>query len=349
MKFLFLCPVATNGGVETHVSNILKSLKNDQVIIATRFYNSETNLAKFCIQNSIIIEKIDLPKIKVLSSLIYGLKLIKILLKYHINKIYSIEINYILLFVAKFYKIKILFNFAGDPKDISLFTKKFNKLLSNNVVIIESETHKIEILQNINTIVLPHISNIEKYNAIVKTKSYNIRLGFLSWITPHKGAIEVFILFIKILNKIPNCNLIYFGDGPSFEYLLNMTNELNLKEKVTFANKWSSIESLQEIHKNIDICIMLSISEGLPLTLIECCAYRTPFISTQVGAISELLEYSPNSLILNQDVENWENQIINYLSSNVWRKKTFIDQEKFNNKYGSKILQLKYLLHLKDL
>jgi len=86
------------------------------------------------------------------------------------------------------------------------------------------------------------------------------------------------------------------GDGPDLDDLIAQTRQLGLDNAVTFAGRRSDIADLLE---TIDIWVMSSIRDGLPLALLEAMAARKPIVATQVGGIPDAIEDGESGLLVN--------------------------------------------------
>ncbi len=56
-----------------------------------------------------------------------------------------------------------------------------------------------------------------------------------------------------------------------------------------------------EVFGKINACIISSISEGMPLTLVETFRFKKPLISTNVGGIKEVVTHKVNGILVNFD------------------------------------------------
>ena len=77
------------------------------------------------------------------------------------------------------------------------------------------------------------------------------------------------------------------GDGPLRAKLEEMARSLGIGGKVIF--RGSSLD-VPSFFAGIDTFVLCSLSEGLPLTLIEAMAAGLPVVGTDVGAIPEMVE-----------------------------------------------------------
>ena len=339
---IIFCPIASNGGVETHVLNILRSQKCE-IILITRYFNRNTNLAKHCKQNGIKILKLQSKNsfYSTLCLLLFGFK------NYNrVNNIYSCELNYqVILFSLFLCPKKTIYNLVGNPIDIANNLYKYKRFIKNNIIIVETLTHVKKIKLPLNLKILPHISHINRYNAIKKNDNKKIKIAHLGWLQENKMPLELLELFKDLKMLKPDVQLTFFGNGPLLIEISKKIEEYQLEDCVFMENGWSNEFELRQIHEQIDFCVFLSKSEGLPLTLIECCAYGTPFLATDVGAISELLTFSKRSRLLSNDQNNWTKELMVYCDNyNITNSLLDIDlQKQFNERFAKEELLKMYV------
>ncbi len=112
-----------------------------------------------------------------------------------------------------------------------------------------------------------------------------IVLGMVSSLTPEKGH-RIAIEALSLLKNSCNVTLLIVGDGPQKSNLVEQTAAAGLQEKVIFAGKRSNIP---EILSSVDIFLMPSFTEGLPMALLEAMAAGKPVIASSVGEITNVL------------------------------------------------------------
>ena len=76
------------------------------------------------------------------------------------------------------------------------------------------------------------------------------------------------------------------GEGEQLNYLIRLTNELNISDNVTFLGVRNDLPDLLAA---ADSVLMPSLKEGFPRTAIEAMAAGKPIIATNVGGTSEAI------------------------------------------------------------
>lgn len=114
-----------------------------------------------------------------------------------------------------------------------------------------------------------------------------VKVGIVGRLITGKGHIFFLEAANLISKRLNNVKFIIAGDGYLMEGLKKLTKELNLERNIEFLGVFQDIK---EVMKKIDIFVLASLSEGMPLTLIEAMAYGKPIVATNVGGINELVK-----------------------------------------------------------
>ncbi len=94
--------------------------------------------------------------------------------------------------------------------------------------------------------------------------------------------------------QIPNIKLLLAGEGDERAAIEQTIRELDLGNCVRLAGTRKDVADLLAAS---DVFLMSSISEGIPLTVIEAMAARRPVVSTAVGGLPELVEHGVTGLL----------------------------------------------------
>jgi glycosyltransferase involved in cell wall biosynthesis len=99
-----------------------------------------------------------------------------------------------------------------------------------------------------------------------------------------------------VCNKVPKARFVIIGDGPLREELNNQAEELGLIPGcVSFLG---SRFDIPEILSSLDIFILSSELEGLPVALLEAMASTRPVIATRVGGIPQVIQDGYNGILV---------------------------------------------------
>jgi glycosyltransferase involved in cell wall biosynthesis len=111
------------------------------------------------------------------------------------------------------------------------------------------------------------------------------RIGVIGRLSPEKGVDAFLDACARLRSRHVDFRAIIAGDGPDRRAL--EARAAPLRERVTFAGH---IEDVAALYENIELLVIPSRSEGLPNVLLEAIGYGLPVVSTDVGAIAEVLD-----------------------------------------------------------
>lgn len=159
--------------------------------------------------------------------------------------------------------------------------------------------------------------DLKRLATSVGIKENSFLIASLSSLTPEKG-IDVLLSAIGKLQAMPEIASIPFkvliiGEGPERERLENMIHDLGLGESVVMLGHRSDARNLL---KMIDIFVLPSRNEGLPIALLEAMASNCGVIATNVGEIASVIsEPEQGSLVESNDVEGIAQAIASLLNN----------------------------------
>jgi glycosyltransferase involved in cell wall biosynthesis len=93
-------------------------------------------------------------------------------------------------------------------------------------------------------------------------------------------------LALQALARIPDANLLIVGDGPDDETVNELVAKLGLRERVSRI-PWQ--QDMSRIYAAVDMVIIPSRFEGLPMVALEAMFNELPVISADMGAMREVL------------------------------------------------------------
>jgi len=116
-------------------------------------------------------------------------------------------------------------------------------------------------------------------------------VGRLVPIKDHSNLIEAFSILINdnSAGRASSAHLVIVGDGELRESLEVQAQSLRISDRIHFVG-WRS--DLTAIYEGLDLVVLTSRNEGTPLSLIEGMAAARPVVSTWVGGVPDLVEFS---------------------------------------------------------
>lgn len=146
-----------------------------------------------------------------------------------------------------------------------------------------------------------------------KTDNSVLQIGIVGRLVSVK-RVDIFIRTIALLkDRGILCKGIVIGDGPKQHELQQLSDSLGVSKYIDF--KGFITPSLSAI-SNLDILVMPSDHEGLPMTLLEAQALEIPIVAHSVGGIPEALDKGGSGwLVDTHSPESYAGVIIKLLNA----------------------------------
>jgi len=307
------------GGVEIATQNIAEHLvkSGNDVCIITSF---DKGLSKKSQQDGFVVHRILNSKIKFFGVIFFWLRCSFSIKKINPELIHSqsIQMGLPCFLAKKLFSIPYIVYCHGS--DVYL-PWKFKKIISKYVlenadaVIVLTKNMEREIksfgfnLKNI--YIIPNGIELEKFKNLSKNtarKELNISQNekvvlFVGTLKNIKG-IKYLVEAINIVKqKGLKIKLLLVGDGEQKSELEKMAEKLNIKEEVVFIGRIDNKE-IAKYMAVANIFVLPSLSEGLPVVVLEAMASGLPIIATKVGGVPEILKDSENGFLV--DAKNSE-------------------------------------------
>ena len=126
------------------------------------------------------------------------------------------------------------------------------------------------------------------------SRNGSLRLGFVGRLSPEKGLAFLVDAFGK-LRTDQDIHLNIIGEGPEKANIRTKVKSLGLEDRVTFHGY---VPDPETIYSMIDLLILPSLTEGIPLTLLEGMSFGLPIIASDVGGIPEIVENNRSGLLV---------------------------------------------------
>lgn len=101
--------------------------------------------------------------------------------------------------------------------------------------------------------------------------------------------------FKLLLERIPEAKCIIAGDGRCRDEVERVARDLGIADSFKLPGASSEVPDLLDA---ADIFVLSSLREGLPVSLLEAMAARTPIVSTDVGGIGEAVKDGESALLV---------------------------------------------------
>jgi len=212
-------------------------------------------------------------------------------------------------FKTKVRKIATCHNWLGESGKMKFYKQLDLLLLSRfDKLVVVSKTLRNEIIKkgiSSNKVEIIHNGvDLDRYclscDRLVLKDSFKINdneiiVGTVGRLSKEKGHVFLLDAFRKAVLEFAGIKLLIVGDGQLRESLERRAIDLQISEKVIFCGKRNDISQLLQI---FDIFVLPSLTEAMPLALLEAMASKKPVIATKVGEIPEIISNGYSGLLV---------------------------------------------------
>ena len=201
----------------------------------------------------------------------------------------------------------------------------------------------------IHNAVKPFDGNFKEDELVKKLHDENcFVIGNIGRLSEQKGM-EYFINSIpKVINNVPNVRFLIIGTGEDEIKLKELVTSLNIEKYVYFLGYRNDI---QNIMSQLDLVVLSSLWEGLPLTPIEAFSVSKTIVATAVDGTVEIVKDGENGLLVGaRNSEQIANAIIDLGNDNEKIKKYEIEAYKtYIEEFSFDTLANNYIKYYKNL
>ena len=122
-----------------------------------------------------------------------------------------------------------------------------------------------------------------------------IRFGIAARMVPEKDHFTLLRAFAVVAGELPGAELLIAGDGPLRGRLVEFRKELNLTDRVTFLG---ALPDAAQFLSQLDIFVLSSLNEGLPIAILEAMAASLPIVATRAGGVDEAAQDNRNAYLV---------------------------------------------------
>ncbi|NLF96163.1 MAG: glycosyltransferase [Candidatus Riflebacteria bacterium] len=122
-----------------------------------------------------------------------------------------------------------------------------------------------------------------------------LRLVITAKLHKNKGHLWALEAISRNIELIGDIHIDILGEGPERAILEEYCHNSNLRNRVTLHGFVSDPEAF---YHNIDIAMLPSLGEGIPLSLLEAMRWGIPCIATRIGGIPEIVENDQNGILV---------------------------------------------------
>jgi glycosyltransferase involved in cell wall biosynthesis len=120
-------------------------------------------------------------------------------------------------------------------------------------------------------------------------------IGTVAAFAGHKDYPNLIQAFQIVRKKMENVKLCCVGDGPLFEKIKTLANDLKLEKDIVFPGFTNNIGNYL---KTFDLFVLASKKEGLGTSIIDAMSVGLPIVATNTGGIPEIIENGKNGILV---------------------------------------------------
>jgi glycosyltransferase involved in cell wall biosynthesis len=181
-----------------------------------------------------------------------------------------------------------------------------------------------------------------------ETDHVSARVGVVGRLAHEKGLQFFLKAAREILNEQPKTEFLVVGDGPERAKLESIAHKLGMDKEVTFTGTRSD---MPQVYASMDIFVLPSLNEGMPLALLEAMAAGKPVVATRVGAIPSLVIPGQTGLMVEpRDASALRDSILQLINDSKLRQKLGqAGQRTVSDRFSAETMASNYLDLYRDL
>ncbi len=172
---------------------------------------------------------------------------------------------------------------------------------------------KLEVIQN--GIDVSHFDMKAEREGVRKElgiKKEDFVIGSVGRLSSEKGITYLLEAASKIKVKKRDVSFVIVGEGDVKNNLIDYAKELNISDKVIFTGYREDVDKIFSV---LDVFVMPSLTEGLPLALLEAMAAGKPVVASNVGGIPTVIEHGKTGILVeSRNVAEIEKAILNLVN-----------------------------------
>ena len=324
-KVSFLLLHLGYGGIETATINTANALSDKYEVELVSFYNLTKNQVNR-LNNNIKVKYLyqgepnkevfleSLKNHKLLKTIKEGLKAVSILIKKKVLVIHEIINNNSKFLVSTRYEFSTLLSRYGfkettkiaaehhyhnnSKKYINILKYKYNNidyLLALTKTLEEDYHHFLKHNHHTKIVLMPNMLESIPTKKSTLEKKEIITMSRLDYGKKNDDIIKAFAK-----TNYQNWHLSILGDGSEYENLSSLIKELHLENNVSLEG-YIPKEKLEGYLLNSSIFLMASLTEGLPMVLLEAMSYGLPCIAYETASgVNDIIDNGKNGYVIKE-------------------------------------------------
>lgn len=207
---------------------------------------------------------------------------------------------YVTLFrlYKKRYFINTSHNTFEDKIILTRFAYKHAKLIACGEMVKKNltEVYQLKDISVVHNAVKPFTETIKEDKLIQDLHALNrYVVGNVGRFSEQKGMVYYIQAIPDVIKKHPEARFLLIGSGEDERRLRKMVAELNISEYIYFTGFRNDI---QNVMAQLDLIVLSSLWEGLPLTPIEAFSVNKTIVATAVDGTVEIVENGKSGFLI---------------------------------------------------
>ena len=179
-------------------------------------------------------------------------------------------------------------------------------------------------------------------------KGNRLVVGMVSRLVRGKGADYFLRAASDVLSCFPETLFVLVGEGSARKELERLAGELGIENKVIFTGQRADMPG---VYASLDVFVLPSLNEGMPLTVLEAQAANRAVIGSRVGAVPQLIQHRETGLLIEPgDVASLRNAMLELLADASLRAGLAArGQARVREHYSAESMARRYLSLYEDL
>lgn len=123
----------------------------------------------------------------------------------------------------------------------------------------------------------------------------DVLIGAVGRLSREKNQKMLLDALYPVMREQDHVKVMIVGDGPKMDELRQFAEARHLADRIMFTG---IIRDMTGVYSAMDIFVLSSLTEGVPLTVLEAMAARVPVIATRVGGVPEIIRDDDTGLLV---------------------------------------------------
>lgn len=157
---------------------------------------------------------------------------------------------------------------------------------------------KIEGVERTKVAVIPNGLNTERFRSALTEREVRRpvkRVGIVGRFSEQKGHTYFVTAAARVLRTYKNVEFVFVGDGALKPQIEKKVSDLGIEAHCHFLGERSDVGA---ILKTLDVFVLASLWEGLPISLLEAQYFGVASVVTDVGGNSEIVKNGRNGVVV---------------------------------------------------